>query len=35
MEQSSITLLRTCKRIANDMDANGVLLEGDLVQQNN
>lgn len=29
MEQSSITLLRTCKKIANEMDANGVLLEGD------
>ncbi len=29
MEQSSLTLLRTCKRIANEMDANGVLLEGD------
>lgn len=29
MEQGSLTLLRTCKRIANEMDANGILLEGD------
>lgn len=29
MEQSSLTLFRTCKQIAREMDANGVLLEGD------
>lgn len=29
MNQNSVTLLQTCKRIARDMDSNGVLLEGD------
>ena len=29
MEQESITLFRTCKKIAREMDANGILLEGD------
>ncbi len=29
MEQDSITLFRCCKKIAREMDANGILLEGD------
>ena len=29
MEQQSLTLFRTCKQIARQMDANGILLEGD------
>lgn len=29
MEQESIILFRTCKKIAREMDANGILLEGD------
>lgn len=28
MEQESLTLFRTCKKIAREMDANGILLEG-------
>lgn len=29
MNQNSITLFRTCKKIAREMDSNGILLEGD------
>ena len=29
MEQASIALFRTCKQIAREIDANGILLEGD------
>lgn len=29
MEQESLTLFRACKKIAHEMDANGILLEGD------